>query len=153
SRGRRRQRHPTGGARDAARRGRRARARTAAGRRHGADPRTDGSSRRDRPRLAGRPDRGRPRAREAAVDDPGAAGRSGALMSFLRRGFGGRRRDDADPARVPPGQYVTDDYPVLSAGPTPHTPLDRWDFSVVGELDELRRWTWDELLALPSDEI
>ena len=51
-------------------------------------------------------------------------------MSFVSRGFRGRRRD-ADPARVPPGQYVTDDFPVLSAGPTPHTPLDAWDFTIV----------------------
>ncbi len=41
----------------------------------------------------------------------------------ISRGFQGRRRGDADPTRVPPGQYVTDDFPVLSAGPTPHTPL------------------------------
>ena len=37
---------------------------------------------------------------------------------------------DADPGRVPPGQYVTEDFPVLSAGPTPHTPLDEWTFSI-----------------------
>ena len=41
-------------------------------------------------------------------------------MSFVSRGFRGRRREDADPSRVPPGQYVTGDFPVLSAGPTPH---------------------------------
>jgi hypothetical protein len=41
----------------------------------------------------------------------------------ISRGFPGRRRSDADPARVPPGQYVTRDFPVLSAGPTPHTPV------------------------------
>ena len=28
--------------------------------------------------------------------------------------------------RSPPGQYLTKDFPVLSAGPTPHTALDRW---------------------------
>ena len=62
-------------------------------------------------------------------------------MSFVSRGFKGRRRFDADPGRVPPGQYVTPDYPVLSAGPTPHTPIDRWDFQIVGEVDTPRRWT------------
>ena len=52
-------------------------------------------------------------------------------MSFVSRGFRGRRRDaDDDPARVPPGQSVTRDFPVLSAGPTPHTPLDQWTFSI-----------------------
>ena len=44
-------------------------------------------------------------------------------MSIISRGFRGRR-DEASTDRVPPGQYVTRDYPVLSAGPTPHTPLD-----------------------------
>ena len=48
---------------------------------------------------------------------------------------------------------MTPDFPVLSAGPTPHTPLDRWDFSIVGEVDEPRRWTWEEFRALPSEEV
>jgi DMSO/TMAO reductase YedYZ molybdopterin-dependent catalytic subunit len=71
-------------------------------------------------------------------------------MSFVSRGFRGRRRTDVDSARVPPGQYVTPDFPVLSAGPTPHTPLDQWDFQIVGEIDEPRRWSWEEFRALPS---
>jgi DMSO/TMAO reductase YedYZ molybdopterin-dependent catalytic subunit len=74
-------------------------------------------------------------------------------MSFVSRGFHGRRTPDAEAARVPPGQYVTTDFPVLSAGPTPHTSLDQWDLRITGELDEPRRWSWDELLALPNDEI
>jgi DMSO/TMAO reductase YedYZ molybdopterin-dependent catalytic subunit len=74
-------------------------------------------------------------------------------MSFISRGFHGRRRPDVDPGRIPPGQYVTPDFPVLSAGPTPHTPEEGWDFQVVGELDEPRRWSWDEFRALPSEEI
>ena len=74
-------------------------------------------------------------------------------MSFVSRGFRGRRREDVDPARVPPGQHVTSDFPVLSAGPTPITPLEQWDFSIVGEVDEPRRWTWDEFRALPREEI
>ena len=74
-------------------------------------------------------------------------------MPIISRGFRGRRRDDAPRDRVPPGQYVTDDFPVLSAGPTPHTPLDEWDFTIIGEVDELHRWNWDELRALPSETI
>ncbi len=74
-------------------------------------------------------------------------------MSFVSRGFRGRRREDADPARVPPGQYVTSDFPVLSAGPTPHTALDRWDFSIRGEVDEPRRWTWEEFQSLPAETV
>ena len=74
-------------------------------------------------------------------------------MSFVSRGFHRRRSEDVDPARVPPGQYVTRDFPVLSAGPTPRTPLDRWSFSVTGEVDEPRTWTWDEFRALSNEEI
>lgn len=73
-------------------------------------------------------------------------------MAFVSRGFKGRRREDAG-GRVPPGQYVTSDFPVLTAGPTPRTPLDRWDFQVTGEIDEPRRWTWEEFLALPAETI
>jgi DMSO/TMAO reductase YedYZ molybdopterin-dependent catalytic subunit len=74
-------------------------------------------------------------------------------MSFVSRGFHGRRRDaGADPSRVPPGQYLTDDFPVLSAGPTPHTPLDQWTFAIVAG-DERRTWTWDELVDLPSETV
>jgi DMSO/TMAO reductase YedYZ molybdopterin-dependent catalytic subunit len=42
---------------------------------------------------------------------------------------------------------------VLSAGPTPRTPLDRWDFSVEGKVDRPRRWTWNELHALPRGSV
>jgi DMSO/TMAO reductase YedYZ molybdopterin-dependent catalytic subunit len=69
----------------------------------------------------------------------------------ISRGFRGRRRTDIDSARVPPGQYVTSDFPVLSAGPTPHTPLDAWTFEIRGAVAEPVSWTWDELLALPSE--
>lgn len=68
---------------------------------------------------------------------------------FISRGFRGRRRDPALAARLPPGQYQTDDFPVLSAGPTPRTPLERWDLQLTGEVEPARRWTWEELLALP----
>ena len=73
-------------------------------------------------------------------------------MAISRR-FRGRRHDDVDPARVPPGQYVTRDFPVLSAGPTPHTPLSKWDFTIRGLIDQPQSWTWDEFLALPSERI
>jgi DMSO/TMAO reductase YedYZ molybdopterin-dependent catalytic subunit len=69
------------------------------------------------------------------------------------RGFRGRRRADADPARIPPGQYVTTGFPVLSAGPTPHTPLDEWTFTIRGAVAEPLSWTWDEFRALPSQTI
>ena len=74
-------------------------------------------------------------------------------MSFVSRGFDGRRSPEARAGRVPPGQYVTPDYPVLSAGPTPHTSLDQWDLRITGEVDEPRRFGWEDLLALPNEEV
>src|SRR5215813_14331049 len=72
------------------------------------------------------------------------------MPPIISRGFRGRR-DDAPSDRVPPGQYVTRDFPVLSAGPTPHTRLEDWTFSITGAVDHLHRWTWDELVDLPSE--
>ena len=65
----------------------------------------------------------------------------------------GRRRADADPSRVPPGQYVTLDFPVLSAGPTPRTPLAQWSFTIDGEVGEPAAWSWEELLALAAEKV
>jgi DMSO/TMAO reductase YedYZ molybdopterin-dependent catalytic subunit len=73
-------------------------------------------------------------------------------MSPVSRGFLGRRRPVADPSRVPPGQYVTADFPVLSAGPTPHTPLDEWSFTVQGQVGEPVSWPWEEFVSLPSEQ-
>ena len=72
-------------------------------------------------------------------------------MAPISRGFGGRRRDEVDPSRLPPGQYVVRDFPVLSAGPTPHTPLEDWTFTVDGAVDAPATWSWDGLLALPQE--
>jgi DMSO/TMAO reductase YedYZ molybdopterin-dependent catalytic subunit len=72
---------------------------------------------------------------------------------FFSRGFRGRQRELADAERLPPGQYLTSGFPVLSAGPTPYTPEDRWDFSVVGAVETPQRWTWAEFQALPREPI
>ena len=73
-------------------------------------------------------------------------------MPPISRGFGARRRrPEVDPARVPPGQYVVRDFPVLSAGPTPHTPVEEWSLTIDGAVDEALSWSWDEFLALPSE--
>ncbi|SCE77884.1 sulfoxide reductase catalytic subunit YedY [Micromonospora matsumotoense] len=64
-------------------------------------------------------------------------------------GFQGRRRT-TDPA-LPPGQYLTEDFPVLSAGPTPRVPLDRWEFVLATETGDELRWSWAELMALPQE--
>jgi DMSO/TMAO reductase YedYZ molybdopterin-dependent catalytic subunit len=74
-------------------------------------------------------------------------------VPIVSRGFRGRRRDDGDSGRVPPGQYTVDDFPVLSAGPTPHTPLDQWTFTIEGEVADPKQWSWEEFRALPSETI
>jgi DMSO/TMAO reductase YedYZ molybdopterin-dependent catalytic subunit len=74
-------------------------------------------------------------------------------MAPISRGFEGRRQPEADSARVPPGQYIIDEFPVLSAGPTPHTDLASWSFQIRGEVDEPRTWSWDELQSLPSETV
>jgi DMSO/TMAO reductase YedYZ molybdopterin-dependent catalytic subunit len=76
-----------------------------------------------------------------------------APVSPVSRGFHGRRREPAETARVPPGQYVTHDFPVLSAGPTPHTPADRWTFSIRRAGETTRSWTWPEMQALPAEDV
>jgi DMSO/TMAO reductase YedYZ molybdopterin-dependent catalytic subunit len=58
-----------------------------------------------------------------------------------------------DPARLPPGQYLTDKWPVLHAGTVPETDLATWDFRVFGEVEEPLRLGWEEFKALPSTEI
>ena len=75
-------------------------------------------------------------------------------MSPVSRGFRGRGRVPAEEEdRVPPGQYVTKDFPVLSAGPTPHTPLPDWTFSITQGGDTLTSWTWQEMQALPAETV
>jgi len=74
-------------------------------------------------------------------------------MGFVSRGFRGRRRTEGPPGRVPPGQYLVEDFPVLSAGPTPEVALADWEFAITGEIDEPRTWTWEELQALPREAI
>src|SRR6476660_2952192 len=66
---------------------------------------------------------------------------------FIARGFHSKRAQ-AHPNRLPPGQYETRDFPVLSAGPTPRTQLDQWSFAIPGAIAQPRTWTWDEFAAL-----
>lgn len=74
-------------------------------------------------------------------------------MSPISRGFHWRRRE-APAGRVPPGQYLTTDFPVLSAGPTPHTALSSWSFSVSGaDGGAPVSWTWAEFQALPTETV
>jgi len=72
-------------------------------------------------------------------------------MGIISSGFLGRRRTE-DPS-LPPGQYQTDGFPVLSAGPTPRIPKDQWAFTITTEKGTVHRWSWDEFLALPQDDV
>jgi DMSO/TMAO reductase YedYZ molybdopterin-dependent catalytic subunit len=76
------------------------------------------------------------------------------MSSPISRGFHRRHRETTtDTDRVPPGQYVTTDFPVLSAGPTPHTPLESWSFSIRRAGDTLKSWSWPELQALQPEDV
>ena len=73
---------------------------------------------------------------------------------FISRGFVGKRRPTTTERanRVPPGQHEVKDFPVLSAGPTPHTPLNRWTFRLEGLVRQPVQWTWLEFLNLPAQD-
>src|ERR1700745_1355559 len=71
----------------------------------------------------------------------------------ISRGFRSRRQEQAPKNRVPPGQYVTTDFPVLSAGPTPHTKLEDWNFAVQLGASLLGKWNWTEFEALPQTTV
>lgn len=58
-----------------------------------------------------------------------------------------------DPARLPPGQYLTEKWPVLHAGTVPDTDLAEWDFVVTGEVESPARLSWDEFNRLPKTEV
>jgi DMSO/TMAO reductase YedYZ molybdopterin-dependent catalytic subunit len=72
-------------------------------------------------------------------------------MSTVSRGFRGRR--ERPRAELPPGQYLVEDFPVLSAGPTPSIDLEDWELVITSETDEQRRWDWDGFRALPTETV
>ena len=58
-----------------------------------------------------------------------------------------------DPARLPPGQYLTDKWPVLHAGDVPKVDLGAWDFTVSGEVEQPLTLTFEQLRALPATDV
>ena len=71
----------------------------------------------------------------------------------VTRGFKGRARAGAEVrGRVPPGQFVTTDFPVLSAGPTQHTAPSDWTLTIGWGGKVLATWSWREFEALPQTE-
>jgi DMSO/TMAO reductase YedYZ molybdopterin-dependent catalytic subunit len=72
-------------------------------------------------------------------------------MDVTTRGFHGREADSGH--KLPPGQYETQGFPVLSAGPTPRIPLDRWQFTIATEQGKTHSWSWPQFLSLPQEEV
>lgn len=68
-----------------------------------------------------------------------------------------RRRDDEErirqEGRLPPGQSLTQKFPVLHYGPVPPFNPATWDLRVWGEVAEEVRWTWDEFNQLPRTQL
>jgi DMSO/TMAO reductase YedYZ molybdopterin-dependent catalytic subunit len=79
-------------------------------------------------------------------------------MAVTSRILGARGRRQAeklgiDPNRVPPGQYLTEGFPVLTVGPDPDYDLASWDLQVFGEVEDELRLSWDELMAMPQTDV
>jgi DMSO/TMAO reductase YedYZ molybdopterin-dependent catalytic subunit len=70
-------------------------------------------------------------------------------MGIVSPGFTGRRRG----TELPPGQYLTEDFPVLSAGPTPHIRPEHWEFTITTETGEIHRWDWSAFTSLPTETV
>jgi DMSO/TMAO reductase YedYZ molybdopterin-dependent catalytic subunit len=71
----------------------------------------------------------------------------------ISRGFRSKRQEQTAKNRLPPGQYVTTDFPVLSAGPTPQIKLEDWTFAFQLGVSLLGKWNWAEFDALPQTTI
>ena len=71
-------------------------------------------------------------------------------MGIVSPGFSGRRRTRE---KLPPGQYLVHDFPVLSAGPTPRDGLRGWDFTITTESGQVHTWDWAAFQALPAEDI
>lgn len=72
---------------------------------------------------------------------------------MVTRGFTGRGRPPGSEDRVPPGQHLVDDFPVLSAGPTPHIAHEQWSFTLKVGPKPVKKWSWDEFNALPQTKL
>jgi DMSO/TMAO reductase YedYZ molybdopterin-dependent catalytic subunit len=74
------------------------------------------------------------------------------MAPFFNKGFG-RKRQSNESDRIPPGQYETHDFPVLSAGPTPRIPLHTWTFALDGLVESPQQWNWEQFNALPHQSL
>jgi DMSO/TMAO reductase YedYZ molybdopterin-dependent catalytic subunit len=72
-------------------------------------------------------------------------------MPIISPGWTGRRRPGGE--KLPPGQYLVTDFPVLAAGPTPRVDTRRWHFTIRTETGQAHTWGWAAFMALPSENI
>ncbi|HEY3979806.1 MAG TPA: sulfite oxidase-like oxidoreductase [Streptosporangiaceae bacterium] len=72
-------------------------------------------------------------------------------MPIISPGWTGRRRPGGE--KLPPGQYLVTDFPVLAAGPTPRVDTRRWQFTIRTETGQAHTWDWAAFMALPSENI
>ena len=72
---------------------------------------------------------------------------------MVTRGFFGKPRDPGITQRLPPGQTLTEGFPVLSAGPTPHVQPSSWSFTLKDGIRPNKKWNWDEFNALPKTRV
>jgi DMSO/TMAO reductase YedYZ molybdopterin-dependent catalytic subunit len=73
--------------------------------------------------------------------------------SPISRGFRSKRGEHTLKGRLPPGQHVTTDFPVLSAGPTPQTKSENWTLTIQLAGSVLGKWNWAEFQALPQTKV
>src|SRR6202046_123592 len=71
-------------------------------------------------------------------------------MGIVSPGFSGHRRTRE---KLPRGQYLVHDFPVLSAGPTPRDGLRGWDFTITTESGQVHAWDWAAFRALPAEDV
>ena len=69
------------------------------------------------------------------------------------RGFMGRQRSPDIAKRLPPGQSLTEGFPVLSAGATPHVRTETWSFTLKVGPKPVKTWNWAEFNALPQTRL
>jgi DMSO/TMAO reductase YedYZ molybdopterin-dependent catalytic subunit len=72
---------------------------------------------------------------------------------MVTRGFTGRRDASSTPERLPPGQHLVADFPVLSAGPTPRVATEDWRFTLKVGPRPVQSWSWSEINALPQTDL
>lgn len=72
---------------------------------------------------------------------------------MVTRGFIGKPPASDQSDRIPPGQHLVGDFPVLSAGPTPRISVQDWTFTIKIGPRPVKRWTWTEFNALPRTMI